>query len=83
MPAETEITCVLVFQVAGIVGVNEGYIWQCCRGGAVQPGPAARHSRFAAACALNALLCEQSSWSVEQKWGLPATLTKNGKFHNA
>ena len=67
-----------VLQVARIVGVNEGYIGQRCRGGGAQSDASAKHARFAAACALNALLCEQSAWTVEQTWGLPSGLTQQG-----
>ena len=58
--------CCAVLQVARIVGVNEGYIGQRCRGGGAQSDASAKHARFAAACALNAMLCEQSAWTVEQ-----------------
>ena len=61
------------------MGVGEAYIGQQCRGGRAVPNASAKHDRFAAACALNALLCEQSAWAVEQKWGLPSTLTVQGK----
>ncbi len=70
--------CYAVLQVARIVGVNEGYIGQRCRGGGAQSDASAKHARFAAACALNALLCEQSAWTVEQTWGLPSGLTQQG-----
>ena len=65
-------------QVASIVGVTEGFIAQRCRGSAGQSEASAKHARFAAACALNSLLSEQSAWAVEQQWGLPATLTQQG-----
>ncbi|KAL0029501.1 hypothetical protein WJX77_012503 [Trebouxia sp. C0004] len=65
-------------KVARIVGVNEGYIGQRCRGGGAQSDASAKHARFAAACALNVLLCEQSAWTVEQTWGLPSGLTQQG-----
>ncbi|DBA82486.1 TPA: hypothetical protein ACH3X2_000714 [Trebouxia sp. C0005] len=65
-------------KVACIVGVNEGYIGQRCRGGGAQSDASTKHARFAAACALNALLCEQSAWTVEQTWGLPSSLTQQG-----
>ncbi len=71
--------CYAVLQVARIVGVNEGYIGQRCRGGGAQSDASAKHARFAAACALNALLCEQSAWAVEQTWGLPSSLTQQGQ----
>jgi len=71
--------CCAVLQVARIVGVNEGYIGQRCRGGGAQSEASAKHARFAAACALNALLCEQSAWTVEQTWGLPSSLTQQGQ----
>ena len=70
--------CCAVLQVARIVGVDEGYIGQRCRGGGAQSDASAKHARFAAACALNALLCEQSAWTVEQIWGLPSGLTQQG-----
>ncbi len=70
--------CCAVLQVARIVGVNEGYIGQRCRGGGAQSDASAKHARFAAACALNAMLCEQSAWTVEQTWGLPSSLTQQG-----
>lgn len=66
-------------QVASLVGVMEGYIGQRCRGGGAQSDTSAKHARFAAACALNALLCEQSAVVVEQQWGLPSTLTQQGQ----
>lgn len=62
------------------MGVNQGYIGQRCRGGGAQSDASAKHARFAAACALNALLCEQNAWIVEQKWGLPSTLTQQGQI---
>ena len=71
--------CCGVLQVACIVGVNEGYIGQRCRGGGAQSDASTKHARFAAACALNALLCEQSAWTVEQTWGLPSSLTQQGQ----
>ena len=73
--------CCAVLQVARIVGVNEGYIGQRCRGGGAQSDASAKHARFAAACALNALLSEQSAWTVEQTWGLPSGLTQQGQPH--
>jgi len=73
------VLCCAVLQVARIVGVNEGYIGQRCRGGGAQSEASAKHARFAAACALNALLCEQSAWTVEQTWGLPSSLTQQGQ----
>lgn len=66
-------------QVASLVGVAEGYIGQRCRGGGLQSDTSAKHARFAAACALNALLCEQSAVVVERQWGLPSTLTQQGQ----
>ncbi len=72
------VLCCAVLQVARIVGVNEGYIGQRCRGGGAQSDASAKHARFAAACALNAMLCEQSAWTVEQTWGLPSSLTQQG-----
>ena len=66
-------------QVASLVGVTEGYIGQRCRGGGAQSDTSAKHARFAAACALNALLCEQSAVVVEEHWGLPSTLTQQGQ----
>ena len=73
--------CCAVRQVARIAGVNEGYIGQRCRGGGAQSDASAKHARFAAACALNALLSEQSAWTVEQTWGLPSSLTQQGQPH--
>ena len=70
-----------VVQVASAVGVTEGYIGQRCRGGGgggQSEATSAQHARFAAACALNLLLCEQSALVVEQLWGLPGTLTQKG-----
>ena len=66
-------------QVASLVGVTEGNIGQRCRGGGAQSDTSAKHARFAAACALNALLCEQSVVVVEQQWGLPSTVTQQGR----
>lgn len=66
-------------KVASIVEVTEGYIGQRCRGGGAQSdATSAKHARFAAACALNSLLCEQSALMVEPIWGLPGTLTEKG-----
>ena len=75
--------CCAVLQVARIVGVDEGYIGQRCRGGGAQSDASAKHARFAAACALNALLCEQSAWTVEQIWGLPSGLTQQGHLSSS
>ena len=72
-------------QVARAVGVTEGYIAQRCRGGGggtQSDATSAQHARFAAACALNLLLCEQSALVVEQLWGLPGDLTEKGNNSN-
>lgn len=74
----------LAAQVASAVGVTEGYIGQRCRGGGAQSdATSAQHARFAAACALNLLLCEQSALEVEQLWGLPGALTDKGELLHA
>lgn len=36
------------------------------------------HARFAAAAAMNALLCEQPAWEVAEVWGRPGTFTQKG-----
>ena len=61
------------------MGVTEAYIGQQYRGGREVHNESAKNDRFEAAFALNELLCEQSAWAVEQKWGLPSTLTVQGK----
>jgi hypothetical protein len=40
----------------------------------------AKHARFAAACAVKALLCETPAWQVEALWGQPSTLSKPGVY---
>lgn len=37
------------------------------------------HARFAAACAVNDLLCEVPAWQVAETWGKPDTLSKAGR----
>lgn len=70
----------LYLQVAAKVGVNEGYVAQRCRGaGSTDTAATDRHCRFAAACALNAMLSEQASTALEEVWGKPDTLTKQGE----
>ncbi len=36
------------------------------------------HARFAAACAVNDLMCEVPAWKVAETWGKPDTVSKAG-----
>lgn len=68
-------------QVADKLGVKEAYITKRCSGGGAKSDASAatRHARFAAACALNALLSEAAPVAVELKYGRPNTLTAKGQ----
>ena len=74
----------LVLQVAKKVGVDEDFIAQRIRGaGSRDVAAVERHSRFAAACAVNSLLSEQTSSAAEQVWGEPFRLSPAGLCHTA
>lgn len=74
----------LVLQVAKKVGVDEDFIAQRIRGaGSRDVAAMERHSRFAAACAVNSLLSEQTSSAAEQVWGEPFRLSPAGLGHTA
>ncbi|KAK9815292.1 hypothetical protein WJX72_001157 [[Myrmecia] bisecta] len=62
-------------RVAAQVGVDKAYINKLLRSAKGQPEVSQRHHRFAAACALSAMVSEQPAWEAAQQW---AYITQNG-----
>jgi len=61
-----------VLQVADTIGLNGEYIGQHSRGGG---------ARFAVACILTILMCEERAWTAEEPLGLPSSLAPHGQPH--
>ncbi len=49
-------------------------------GGRADEAKDKQHARFAAACAVNALLCEVPAWQVAEDWGKGGTFSKAGEL---
>ncbi|BDA50034.1 DNA polymerase theta [Coccomyxa sp. Obi] len=65
-------------RVASAVGVTREHILIRMSGGRGDEAKDKRHARFAAACAVNALLCEVPAWQVAEEWGKADTFSKAG-----
>lgn len=64
-------------RVAQAVGITEAHILKKMSGSRQDALADAAHARFAAACAVNALLCETPAWQVEALWGQQNILSRS------
>lgn len=70
--------CVYNREAALQLGVTKEYIGKKARGYSGDQATSAAHSKFVAACALNALLCEKPAWLVAEQWGASEIYSRSG-----
>lgn len=71
--------CRVINELSAKICYNSRHILLQMSGSRVDEAQSKRHARFAAACAVNALLCEEPAWQVSERWGKPGVLSKAGE----